>query len=139
MKDPLSIPCSCGSGKKLKDCCLFNRGKPNTQSVFEQPELPDYTGVTVYFGFTKKHQRTSPFEIDFDVACCQVIQANKYLADLNNTMIQFPMLKPGDWYVMGKQAGKMKYSFRYDSETEAMDIAKEKFKAVRFLQPPEII
>ena len=54
-------------------------------------------------------------------------------------MIQFNMLKPGDWFVMGKQDGQMKFSFKYSEPEQAMDVAKEKFSAVRFLQLPEII
>ena len=139
MKEPLSIPCSCGSGKKLKDCCLFGRSKIPNASIFEDTNVHDYTGVFVFYGFQSKFKNVSPFEIDFDSACCQVIQANRYLADLHNTMIQFQMLKPGDWFVMGKENGRMKYSFRFDSEVEAMEVAKEKFKAVRFLQMPEFV
>lgn len=139
MKEPLSIPCRCGSGKKLKDCCLFKRGSPPKSSVFEDIDAPDYTGVFVFFGFHAKFNNVSPFEIDFENACCQVVQANKYLADHYNTMLQFQMLKPGDWFLMGKEKGQMKYSFRFENETEAMDLAKEKFKAVRFLQMPEFV
>ena len=136
MKEPLSFPCKCGSGKPLKNCCLFkNRKLPDEQNA----EIPDYSGVTVYYGFSKQFANVSPFEIDFDLACCQVIQANAYLANLHNQMIQFNMLKPGDWFVMGKQDGQMKFSFKYAEPEQAMDVAKEKFSAIRFLQLPEAI
>ncbi|MDG6097258.1 hypothetical protein EXU34_07360 [Alteromonas sp. ZYF713] len=135
MREPLSIPCSCGSGKPLKHCCLFKNQKiPTEQNI----DIPDYTGVTVFYGFTKEYAKVSPFEIDFKLACCQVIQANPYLANLHNQMIQFNMLKPGDWFVMGEEEGQMKFSFRYSEPDDAMDIAREKFGAIRFLQSPEI-
>lgn len=139
MKDPLSITCNCGSGKKLKDCCLFGRNKTANTRILDSNDVPDYTGVSVFYGFRSQLKDVNPFEIDFEAACCQVIQANMYLADTHNTMIQFQMLKPGDWYVMGKENGQMKYSFRFDNEVEAMEVAKEKFKAVRFLQMPEFV
>lgn len=139
MKDPLSIPCNCGSGKRLKDCCLFGRNKTPNASIFEDTAAPDYTGVSVFYGFRAQFKNMNPFEIDFEKACCQIVQANKYLADLHNEMIQFLMLQPGDWFVMGKENGQMKYSFRFDSDVEAMEVAKEKFKAVRFLQMPEFM
>ena len=137
MNEPLSIPCNCGSGLALKNCCLFKNRRPDPNDVLGEP---DYTGVTIYYGFKRKYLKASPFNLDFDrQACCQVLQANMYLANLHNQMLQFKMLQPGDWFVMGRQDGQMKFSFKYSSAEDAMSVAKEKFAAERFLQPPEFI
>ncbi len=134
MREPLSFPCRCGSGKPLKHCCLF---KNQNHSERQNSDIPDHTGVTVYYGFSADYAEVSPFEIDFDLACCQVIQANAYLANMHNQMLEFNMLKPGDWFVMGEKGKQMKFSFKFSQPDDAMDVAKEKFGAIRFLQLPE--
>lgn len=99
----------------------------------------DYTGITTYFGFTKKFEEISPFEIDFEKATCMVIQLNPYLADIHNQMLQLDMLQPGNWIVVAEVDGKNQFSFKYKTAEEAMDVAREKHKATRFLQRPEFI
>lgn len=56
MKEPLSIPCNCGSGLPLKNCCLFKGKRPDPNEALGEP---DYTGVTIFYGFTKAFKNVS--------------------------------------------------------------------------------
>lgn len=111
----------------------------DVKQTLEPEFLEDDFEVTVYHGFTKEYESHTPFDIDFDNACCHVIKANQSVALEHNKMLDFDMLESGDWFVMGKQDGQVKFSFKYKSAEAAMDIAKEKFNAVKFLSLPEFI
>lgn len=131
------IICSCGSGKLLKDCCIFlHHPKPKQEPI---SQVPDFTGATIYNGFTKKYEGYSPFEIDFSNSCCFVVQANPYLADVYNQQLGFNMVSPGQWFVVAEIGDEYKYSFGHKTDQAAMEVAREKHGAVRFLQPPEVI
>ncbi|MFT6908554.1 MAG: hypothetical protein ACJAS1_005256 [Oleiphilaceae bacterium] len=128
--------CPCGSNLKYKSCCLATES-PSTKR--DEEHLPPLDEVAVLHGFTKEHAEKGPFEIDFEEACCLVIKADAEIAAQQNQIIQFDMVNPGDWFVIAHVNGQIKTSYRYDTADEAMDIAKEKFEAVRFLSLPEFI
>lgn len=136
MKTGRNEKCPCGSNLKYKSCCLLEKKRNSTSNERVIPPLGD---VTILHGFTEKYASMRPFEIDFEHACCLVIKANAQIAAEQNELIQFDMVRPGDWFVIASVNGQTKASYRYDTVDEAMDVAKEKFSAVRFLSTPEFI
>jgi hypothetical protein len=136
MKVGRNEKCPCGSNLKYKNCCLIIEKNPFQSSNQEVPQVND---VEIFHGFTADYEDQGPFEIDFDKACCLVIKANAVIAAEQNRNINFDLVKAGDWFVLAEVNGQTKASYRYDTADDAMDVAKEKFNAARFLCFPEFI
>lgn len=136
MKIGRNETCPCGSKLKYKNCCLkieTIKMARNT-NVTEEGCLP-----AVFHGFTEEYDNLKAFEIDFEKSCCLVIKADAEIAKQQNKMMQFDLLKAGDWFAIAEVNGELKASYRYDTADEAMEIAGEKFNATRFLSMPEPI
>ena len=55
--------------------------------------------------------------------------------------LNFPLLKlgKGQWIITANVGNQVKFSGPYDSQELAMESAREKFGAVRFMSSPEIL
>ncbi|GAB5380990.1 MAG: hypothetical protein Alis3KO_17740 [Aliiglaciecola sp.] len=139
MKIQRNQKCPCGSGKKYKKCCL------DLDKDFEKSDQTATCGSgknlqpTIYHGFTEEFAHLNFLNVDYEKACCQIIQANQSIAEEQNALLKFEMLEAGDWFVMAKANGQVKVSFKYKTIEAAMDIAKEKFGAIKFFSQPEFI
>jgi hypothetical protein len=137
--------CPCGSGKKHKKCCLLlsqvrqalsrQRAIGTNDEHIENPELIQY------FGYNKaRNVDESPFDLPEEGLCCMVSSINKDIQREINSKLDFPLLKlgKGQWVITANIGNEVKFSGPYDSDQLAMESAREKFGAVRFMSTPEV-
>jgi hypothetical protein len=137
--------CPCGSGKKHKKCCLLSsqvrqalsehRAIGTKDEHIEEPELIQY------FGYNKaRSEDESPFELPEKGLCCMVSSVNKDIQREINSKLDFPLLKlgKGQWVITANIGNEVKFSGPYDSDQLAMESARDKFGAVRFMSSPKI-
>jgi hypothetical protein len=137
--------CPCGSGKKYKKCCLISsqvkeafskqRAIGTNDEHIEEPELIQY------FGYNKaRAEDESPFELPEEGLCCMVSSVNKDIQREINSKLDFPLLElgKGQWVITANIGKEVKFSGPYDSDQLAMESARQKFGAVRFMSTPEI-
>lgn len=141
--------CHCGSGKKYKKCCLSKdesiqiamnsiarqRNLGTQDAPVNDPELIQYFGYN-----TPRAEHESPFELPDEGLCCMVSSVNKDIQREINSKLDFPLLKlgKGQWIVTANIGNEIKFSGPYDSDQLAMESAKEKFGAIRFMSAPEV-
>lgn len=136
--------CPCGSGKKYKLCCLLSgqikQAFARQREIGTQDEhIKEDIDLTQYFGYdTPRADNESPFELPAKGLCCMVSSVNKDIQREINTKLDYPLLKlgKGQWCVTANVGDEIKFSGPYDSMELAMDSAKEKFGAIRFLSAP---
>lgn len=108
-------------------------------SLNEEELIIANEGIELFFGFTHEYFFTDPFLIDFDNACCQIMKPNEYHAEVVNEELGCDFAHPDYWMVMALNGANIKYSFGHETYDAAMNVAKEKHDAVRFLKRPEAI
>lgn len=135
MKQKRNDKCACGSGQKYKNCCLNSRHSCHS---ITQTNYDEFDKTSVFYGFDEKYAYVNPFLVDYEDPCCLVIRADEETAAKYNRQFEINVLDAGEWYVVGG-ANFHQVSFRFSTAEDAMDKAKEKFAAIRFLTLPDFV
>lgn len=147
MKTGRNKMCPCGSANKYKKCCYIadqiklsfeRKRKVGTQDEHTKED----SQLIQYFGYNSMRLgNESPFELPEEGLCCMVSSVNKDIQREINTKLDFPLLQlgKGQWVITANIGNEVKFSGPYDTDQLAMESAKEKFGAVRFMSLPEIL
>jgi hypothetical protein len=137
--------CPCGSGRKYKKCCLISsqvkEALSKQRAIVTNDENIEDPALIQYFGYNKpRAEDESPFELPEEGLCCMVSSVNKDIQREINSKLDFPLLKlgKGQWVITANIGNEVKFSGPYDSDQLAMESAREKFGAIRFMSTPEI-
>jgi hypothetical protein len=140
--------CPCGSDKKYKKCCLNKDQSMNKviqaisrqRAIGTQDEYEKKPKLIQYFGYnTPRAENESPFELPEEGLCCMVSSVNRDIQREINSEVDYPLLKlgKGQWVITANIGDQVKFSGPYNSEQLAMESAREKFGAIRFMSTPE--
>ena len=150
MKIGRNEKCHCGSGNKYKKCCLSKDeiiqqamdSIARQRDLGTQDEFLNDPELIQYFGYNQvRAENESPFELPEEGLCCMVSSVNRDIQREINSKLDFPLLQlgKGHWVITANIGHEVKFSGPYDSDQLAMESAREKFGAVRFVSSPEIL
>ncbi|MEP2652405.1 MAG: hypothetical protein ABJH06_10470 [Paraglaciecola sp.] len=111
------------------------------RTIGTQDNYEENSDLIQYFGYnTERKEHESPFELPEEGLCCMVSSVNRDIQREINAKLDFPLLKlgKGQWVITANVGTEVKFSGPYDSDQLAMESAKEKFGAIRFMSTPEI-